>query len=701
MTNARTVHTNRLIDATSPYLLQHAHNPVDWYPWGKEALERAHRENRPIFLSIGYAACHWCHVMERESFENEEIAAILNQHFVAIKVDREERPDLDEIYMNATMLANRGQGGWPMSVFLTPEQKPFFAGTYFPPTSRYGRPGFKDILLSIAEAWRDRRDDVYSSADNLVEAMSRFTEMPESDAAIPPDLVSTAAERLARAFDPRTGGMLSGQTNKFPPSMAMTLMLREYHQTKRVGAPKAILLERVELTLDHMAGGGIYDHLGGGIARYSTDPDWLVPHFEKMLYDQALVSGVYIEANLLTGHERYATVAKDIFDYVLADLRSAEGGFYSTRDADSEGVEGKYYVWSKEEILSALGEQAGELFCSYYDVTEAGNWGGHNILNVQRDLETVAKLNDIDPDALRQSLDASRAKLLAVRGKRVPPALDDKILTAWNGLMIASLARGGRISGERKYIRAAEKAGAFVLRHLTRDGRLLRTYRKGKAHTLGYLDDYAFFVEGLLDLYEATFDRRWLAEALRLNDDMITHFWDESGGGFFFTADDSEKLILRNKDSHDGAIPAGNSVALMNLLRLSLMLGRADLRDKAERTITAFAGKVTEYPHGFDRFLQAVAFRDGKPREIAIVGSPRDPGTVALVAAVNRVYDPHRVVMLLDPEESGSAAWAETIPLLRGKMLVDQKPAVYICRDYTCRRPVTDVDQVIAQLKAD
>ena len=701
MSTIQAVHTNRLVDATSPYLLQHAHNPVDWYPWGEEALKRAKREDRPIFLSIGYAACHWCHVMERESFENEEIAAILNQHFVAIKVDREERPDLDEIYMNATMLANRGQGGWPMSLFLTPEQKPFFAGTYFPPESRYGRPGFKDLLLSISDAWRDRRQEVYDSADHLVESMGRYAVLPKSEVSIAPDLVAQVADRLANAFDPRTGGVRSGSTNKFPPSMAMTLMLREYHRTKRAGKPKAILLERVERTLDHMARGGIYDHLGGGIARYSTDPDWLVPHFEKMLYDQALVSGVYIEAYLLTGRARYAEVATDIFDYVLADLQSPEGGFYSTRDADSEGVEGKYYVWSKDEILSILGEKAGELFCSYYDVTASGNWEGHNILNIQRDLETVARLNNVDPDTLKQSLDESRTKLLAVRSKRVPPALDDKILTAWNGLMIASLARGGRVMGDVKYVQAAERAAGFVLGGLTRDGRLLRTYRAGKAHLPGYLDDYAFFVEGLLELYEATFDRRWLTEAVRLNDDMIAHFWDEAGGAFFFTADDSEKLILRNKDSRDGAIPSGNSVALMNLVRLSLMLGRDDLRDKAEATMAAFASKVTEQPYGFDRFLQAVAFLNGQPREIAIAGAPGDKGTRALVAAVNGVYDPHRVVMLLDPEESDSASWAETIPLLRGKMLVDQKPAVYVCRNYTCRRPVTQVEQVIAQLKAD
>jgi uncharacterized protein YyaL (SSP411 family) len=547
-TSEKPKHTNRLIDSTSPYLLQHAHNPVDWRPWGCEALDKAAADDKPIFLSIGYSACHWCHVMERESFENEQIAEVLNREYISIKVDREERPDLDEIYMNATVLYNQGQGGWPMSVFLTPEGKPFYAGTYFPPESRWGRPGFKDILVQIARLWREDRNKLTQSAESLTEAVRHYSGPAADPAGIPHETVGRAAAEFAQAFDTRHGGMLSGQTNKFPPSMAMTLMLREYHRTNASGKPDQTLLDRVLLTLDKMAGGGIYDHLGGGIARYSTDPQWLVPHFEKMLYDQALVSAVYIEAFQVTGEQRYADVARDIFDYVLADLRSHEGGFFSSRDADSEGVEGKYYVWSKTQIINVLGQSAGELFCSYYDVSEAGNWEGHNILNVPRGLDAVAKLNGVEPAALKRTLDDARGKLLSARAQRVPPGLDDKVLTSWNGLMIAAMAAGGRVLGESKYIEAAAAAADFILTRMNADGRLLRAYRNGKAHTPGFLDDYAFFVEALLELHFATFEPRWLLEAVRLNADTIAHFWDEAGGAFFLTADDAEELVVRAKD---------------------------------------------------------------------------------------------------------------------------------------------------------
>jgi len=529
-----TVRTNRLIDSTNPYLLQHAHNPVDWYPWGEEALNKAEAEDKPIFLSIGYAACHWCHVMEGESFEDEEIAGILNEHFVAIKVDREERPDLDEIYMSATILYNKGQGGWPMSVFLTPKQKPFFAGTYFPPESRMNMPGFKDILLTITRIWEEDREKITESADVLSEAVKKLNTLTQPTGTVSREMVSKVANRMAEVFDRKKGGLLSGHTNKFPPSMTMSLMLKEYHRTAQQDRPNDYLLEITLLTLDHMANGGIYDHLGGGIARYSTDPDWLVPHFEKMLYDQALVSGIYIEAYQFTRNKRYANVARDIFDYVISDLRSPEGGFYSSRDADSEGVEGKYYVWSKAEVMSVLGEHAGDIFCSYYNVTEQGNFEGHNILNIQRDLQTVARLHQVEPGEAKAILADARTKLLKTRSKRVPPGLDDKVLTSWNGLMIASLARGGRILEEMNYIKAGARAADFILNEMSRDGRLLRSYRKGKAHTNGYLVDYSFLIEGLLALYQATFQPRWLMEAIRLNEDMIDYFWDETGGGFFF-----------------------------------------------------------------------------------------------------------------------------------------------------------------------
>lgn len=692
-------HTNRLIDATSPYLLQHAHNPVDWYPWGSEALEKARKLDKPIFLSIGYAACHWCHVMERESFENPAIAAILNQHFVAIKVDREERPDLDDVYMNATIVYNQGQGGWPMSVFLTPEQKPFFAGTYFPPEPRWGRPGFGELLETIAKLWRDDRQRLLQAADGLSDAVRQISDVNASDDGIPLQLVTQTAHQLAGAFDPRTGGLPSGGTNKFPPSMAMSLMLRVYDRSARAGRPPSELLQPVELTLDHMARGGIYDHLAGGIARYSTDTQWLVPHFEKMLYDQALVSSIYLEAHQLTGKKEYAQVARGILDYVLADLQSPEGGFYSTRDADSEGVEGKYYVWSREEIMRICGPREGEWFCSYYDVTDAGNWEGHNILNVQRSLDTVARLHGISVPELSQSLEDSRIKLLAERAKRVPPGLDDKVLTSWNGLMIASLARAAYIVEQPVYAQAAARAADFVLHRLTSQRRLLRTYRQGKAHTGGYLDDYAFFVEGLLELYEATFDVRWLDEAIRLTEDMISHFWDEQAGGFFFTANDAEQLILRSKDSRDSAVPSGNSVALMNLLRLGQLLDRADLREKAEQTMRAFAGSVAQTPTGFDRFLAAVDFHHGPKREVVVAGALNLPSTQALLRAVREVYDPYRVVVQFDPASPGAEGLSKRIPLLEGKTLVNNRPAVYVCRDYTCQRPITEASDLRKHLR--
>ena len=455
-----------------------------------------------------------------------------------------------------------------------------------------------------------------------------------------------------------------------------------------------------ELTLDHMARGGIYDHLGGGIARYSTDPKWLVPHFEKMLYDQALVSDIYLDAYQLTGNARWADVARDIFDYVIGDLQSAEGGLYSTRDADSEGVEGKFYVWSQDEVLAELGEEAGKLFCSYYDVTEHGNWEEQNILNVQRDAATVAKLHDVSVEELQASLDASRSKLLEVRSKRVPPGLDDKVLTSWNGLMIAALAKGGRLTGDSKYTDAAVKAATFVLDKVSKDGRLLRTCREGKAHTLGYLDDYAFFVDGLLELYQTTFDRRWLDEAVRLNDDMIEHFWDEKDHAFFFTADDAEELFVRSKDSRDSAIPAGNSVALMNLLRLAVMLDRDDLREKADQTIKAFGKKVQQQPFGFDRFLQAVDFRHAAPKEVVIAGDLKSDAGRALLDTVNKVYDPNRIVMAIDPDDEAVAKWAESVPLLRGKRAIDSDATAYVCRNYTCKQPTSDPEAFRVQLLA-
>jgi uncharacterized protein len=692
--------TNRLVQSTSPYLLQHSHNPVDWYPWGPEALARAREQDKPIFLSIGYSACHWCHVMERESFENEEIAGILNEAFVPIKVDREERPDLDELYMKATLLYNQGNGGWPMSVFLTPgNQEPFFAGTYFPPTARYGHPGFKEVLLHIARLWRDDREKIHQSAGALSQAVRQFIAPVSSDGPISREVVVQAVSGLGAAFDPSRGGLLSGQRNKFPPSLAMSLMLREHHRGVQDGKPNPLLLDRVLVTLDHMANGGIYDHLAGGVARYSTDPDWLVPHFEKMLYDQAQVSGAYLGAFQVTGDQRYAEVASEILDYVLREMRDSEGGFHSAWDADSEGQEGKYYVWSKSEVMSVLGDRLGPVFCSYYDVTDAGNWEGHNILNVQRDVETVARLHGLPVAELSEMLQEGREKLLAARARRVPPGLDDKILTSWNGLMISSLARGARTLGQDRYAEAAREAADFILTHLTHDGRLLRAYRKGQAHTGGYLDDYAFFVESLIELHQTLFDYRWLEEAVRLNDEMVRHFWDERDGGFFLAADDAEPLFVRAKESRDGVIPSGYSVAVMNLLRLATILDRDDFRDLAERSFRAVAGEVDQSPFGRERLLEAMDAFCTPTKEVVIIGSQQAAETGRLIAASRRGYDPYRIVLLLDPAAPGAEEWRGCIPSLAGKKMLDGKPTAYLCVNRTCGRPVTMAEELAAVIR--
>ncbi|RMF76574.1 MAG: thioredoxin domain-containing protein, partial [Planctomycetota bacterium] len=560
-------YTNRLANATSPYLLQHAHNPVDWYEWGEEALERARREDKPIFLSIGYSSCHWCHVMAHESFENEAIAKILNEHFVCIKVDREERPDIDAIYMQATMIMNRGNGGWPMSVWLTPELKPFFAGTYFPPEPRYGRPGFGELCKRIAEVWEKNREGIESDASRLTEMVDQSLRgVQAGPGEIDLAFIDAAADRLAQRFDEQYGGISGGGTNKFPPSMTLELFLRSIHRRGKDDPAAAHLQKLVDITLDEMSRGGIYDQLGGGIHRYSTDRQWLVPHFEKMLYDQALVSRIYVDAWQATGNSTYRRVAEDIFDYVLKDLQSEQGGFYSTRDADSEGVEGKYYVWTRDEVFTILGSQDAELFCKFYDVSPAGNWddphdpgASKSVLHVPRDAATFAKEEGLDQAELERRLAVARKKMLAARSMRVPPHRDEKILVEWNGLMIAALARGGALFGEPKYVEAAARAAGFVLEHQYADGRLMRAYRDGHKLETAFLTDYANLIFGLLELYEATFDRRWFDAAVKLNDATIEHFWDDEHGGFYFTPDDGEKLITRARDVRDGATPSGNS----------------------------------------------------------------------------------------------------------------------------------------------
>ncbi len=683
-------HTNRLANETSPYLLQHAHNPVDWYPWGEEALRRAREQDRPILLSIGYSSCHWCHVMERESFEDEAIAKLMNDHFVCVKVDREERPDLDEIYMTATLALNGGQGGWPMTVFLTPDQQPFYAGTYFPPTDRFGRPGFATLLTRIADLWKHQRDDLRQQAGQLTELLRRLVGAPGGLAVGEAEL-NAAAAQLAEEFDAQYGGF--GPAPKFPPAGALSLLLRHHRRTGDAHA-----LEMVEKTLRAMAEGGIYDQVGGGFARYSTDEYWLVPHFEKMLYDNALLTKAYLEAYQVTGDALYGRIAGEVLDYILREMTSPEGGFYSATDADSEGEEGKFFVWRPQEIEAILGPEEARRFCAYYNITEGGNWEGKNIPNVRRTVDQVAASLGITPEALASSLEASRAKVYEARKRRVPPGLDDKIMTAWNGLMIGAMAEGYRALGDPRYLRGAEAAADFLLRALVRpDGGLLRTYRAGVAHLNAYLEDYAYLCEALIDLYEAGGAPRYLREAERLAERLVRDFGDK-GGGFFSTARDHEALILRRREGTDGATPSGNAVAAHALARLSYHLDRQDLRNAALEAIRAHGKAIQRYPRAFTKSLAVVDLLLEGPVELALVGTPGETGFEALRREVGRCHVPNRIVAMADPTTAG---WGDSaLPLLAGKTLANGKAALSVCRNFACETPITDPAAVADALAA-
>jgi uncharacterized protein YyaL (SSP411 family)/aryl-alcohol dehydrogenase-like predicted oxidoreductase len=686
-------HVNRLIHETSPYLLQHAHNPVDWHPWGAEALAKAKAENTPILLSVGYSACHWCHVMERESFENEDIAALMNRHFVNIKVDREERPDLDEIYMAATVALNQGQGGWPMTVFLTPDQQPFFAGTYFPPTDGYGRPGFATLLTHIARLWRERGEDLKQQAAQLTEHLKeRIQPLPGGD--IGETEIRAAAAELAGTFDKTYGGF--GPAPKFPPSTALSLLLRHH---RRTGDPEALAM--VTTTLEAMARGGIYDHIGGGFTRYSTDERWLVPHFEKMLYDNALLAKVYLEGFQATGNPLFARTARETLDYVLREMAGPEGGFYSSTDADSEGEEGKFFVWTPREVEAVLGPEEGAWFCASYDISDEGNWEGKSIPNMPRPLPRVASRLSIGLEQLTRSIETGRAKLYEARRQRVPPGLDDKVLTAWNGMMVAALAEGYRVFGDPRYLAAASRAADFLLASLARpDGGLYRTSRGGNAHLPAYLEDYAFLAEGFLDLYEAGGDVRFLREAARLAERILTDFGDEAGGGFYDTARDHEALIVRHREGADGAIPSPNAVAASALARLSFHLDRPELRAVAIRTISAYGRLIALHPRAFCKSLAVADFLLEGPAELAFLGTPGEDGYEALRGEAGRRYLPNRIVAHHDP----SSGAPDDLPLLQGKGLVGGKAALYVCRNFACRAPVTesaDVERALAERGTD
>ena len=696
-------HTNRLIGEKSPYLLQHAHNPVDWFPWGEEAFERARRENKPIFLSVGYSTCHWCHVMARESFENEEIAGILNTYFVAIKVDREERPDVDKVYMTYVQAATGG-GGWPMSVWLTPDLKPFMGGTYYPPDDRWGRPGFKNVLLQIANAWKQDAAHIVASSE---EVLGKLRQAAEAPAAAGPgmerSLLDRAYRAIKRSYEPRYGGF--GGAPKFPRPSAPDFMLRYYARTGTEDARDMALF-----TLRKMADGGIHDHIGGGFHRYSVDERWHVPHFEKMLYDQAQLANTYLDAYQIARDPFFADVARGILDYVRRDMTGAEGQFYSAEDADSDvpgrpgkHAEGAFYVWTQSETFAVLGEQDAAVFNYRYGVAENGNvrddphgeFPGKNVLIVTHTLGETARRFAMSEDMARSVLAEARRRLFEARAQRPRPHVDDKTIAAWNGLMISAFARAYQVLGEEGDLASAKAAANFIRRQLydAKRGVLLRRYRKGEAGIEGYLDDYAFTIQGLLDLYEACFDVDYLTWAIALQKKQDALFWDADAGGYFSTTGKDGTILLRMKEDYDGAEPSPNSVALLNLSRLAKMTDRAEYSQKADKTLAAFSRVLTTAPHAMPRMIAAFDFRLDKPRQIVIAGNPDAPDTRAMIRAVHERFIPNKILLLAD-----GGVGQKTLALLNefiGSVArIDGKATAYVCENHVCQLPTTDLEEM-------
>lgn len=667
---------NRLAQESSPYLQQHGSNPVDWFPWGAEALARALAEDKPIFLSIGYAACHWCHVMEHESFEDAATAEILNRNFVCIKVDREERSDLDSIYMQA-VVAMTGHGGWPMSVWLNPQREPFYGGTYFPPERRHGMPGFKELLRNLAEAWQQRRGELQENARAMLEHLRSPAAAGGAAGALPDaGLLPQALQAVLQSFDWSNGGW--GAAPKFPQPMTIEFLLRQH---ARSADPLA--LEMAERTLQAMAAGGMYDQLGGGFHRYAVDDHWLVPHFEKMLYDNAQLARVYLHAFQVTGKPLYKRIVEETCDYLLREMTEPGGGFYSAQDADSEGEEGRFFVWSVAEVQKILQVDA-PLFMEAFDVTAGGNFEGHSILHVQVPLALLAEKYKLAEDEVESRLARARMQLWAVRERRIKPLRDEKVLTAWNGLAVAALAEAARVLGRADYLLAAQRNAEFVLGTLhTANGRLLRTWRAGSPAKLNaYLEDYANYADGLLELYQATFEERWFVAARQLADAMLEHFADDSGG-FFDTSADHEQLITRPKDLQDNAVPGGNGMAAGVLLRLAAYTADARYRSAAEQVLARVQASAARYPTAFAQTLQALDFYASAPAEVALVGPLQDSGIAELLAELREPYRPHQVLALLQPL-AGSA-----IPLLHGRVQLGGQATAYVCRNFACQLPVT------------
>ena len=685
---------NHLADEKSPYLLQHVHNPVDWHPWNEKAFKKARKEDKPVFLSVGYATCHWCHVMAHESFEDEEVADILNRDYVSIKVDREERPDVDKIYMSVCQ-ALTGRGGWPLTIIMTPDAKPFFAATYLPKTGRMGMSGLMDVLAQLAALWKNDRARILKAGDSITNAIEAKNENAPTAGKISMQTLKLGYEQCAKSYDTQWGGF--GNAPKFPTPHNKTFLLR-WHR-RNIDSRGSVMVEN---TLDHMRRGGIFDQIGFGFHRYSVDREWLVPHFEKMLYDQALLAMAYMDAFQVTRDKKFENAAREIFTYVLRDMTDPDGGFYSAEDADSEGEEGLFYVWKPKEVKKHLGDEAGTLFCRFYDITEQGNFEeGQSIPHIPVPLEIFALEESIEPEALAGMLESARETLFQHRKKRIHPLKDDKILTAWNGLMIAAFARGHQVFGDEAYATAATRAAAFITVNLKRaDGRLLCRYRQGEAAYPAYLDDYAFMVWGLIELYEATFKISWLEEALSLNRDMLDFFWDGEDGGLFFTGKGNEELLTRSKEIYDGATPSGNSVAALNLLRLGRITGNGQLEQRAEKLIQSFSSEIAAYPMGYTQMLNAIDFMIGPTKEIVIAGNPKEDTTKKMIRAIHQTYLPNRV-MLVHSDGPEKEIAQKLVPFLKEMKPVDNKPTAYICEQYACQTPITTLRELQAVLKGD
>lgn len=673
--------TNRLINETSPYLLQHAYNPVDWFAWNDEAFEKAKREDKPILISIGYSACHWCHVMEHESFEDEATAALMNENFVNIKIDLEERPDIDQIYMTFVQMTSGG-GGYPLNVFLTPDRKPFFGGTYFPPVSRFNMPSFQRILTSVSEAYRERKDEVSTSADEIFAELKNQTSRKTAGEDLSFEQLDFAFDEFVKTFDRANGGF--GGAPKFPSPMALEFLLRYYYRTKNE-TPLAI----VETTCRKMANGGIYDHLGGGFHRYATDAIWLVPHFEKMLYDNAQLARLYLHVFQITKDEFYKRVAVETLEYVKREMTDAAGGFFTAQDADSEGVEGKFFVWTPEQIAAILDERERQFFNFYYDVSEHGNFEEKNILNVKNSLTETSVILKISADELEKILDGCKTKLFAEREKRAKPFRDEKILTAWNGLMLATFAEASAILESEDYLKIAERNADFILNNLQKDGYLRRTYKDGQAKLNAYVEDYANFADGLIELFQVSGAAKYLKEAKSLADLMISEFWDESGGAFFFTANNHERLLVRNKDFYDNATPSGNSAAADVLLKLFHLTGDERYEHFAVTVLRLIAPQIRRYPQAFGRALSALDFHLNPTKEIVVLGERGNE----LEREVWREYLPNKVFV-----SASDISNADLIPLLAGRKAIDGKPTAYVCENFTCQKPATTAEDLRKQI---